>query len=265
MLIGTAYSVLIRLELSGPGVQFIADNQLVRRTFLTIYTDYFLNIISASKLGKGESPKLNTASLLKRDFRINLEILTYLWAALFMIKAILLEVYLIGAYIIGPNLARDRISFNELELVNWILTKGHLNWGVNYTYNLGKGLSKNSINGIVNRNFGIAYSPLRPRQRKDHSTIFTYPLFIQIINGKAKLFGRVLGKYVSTLAKAAATYSIIKINGQSKVDNSMNIVKKQQLNITTVKIKIKIYNLLRLSIVGICLQWVFNYQIPGTF
>jgi cytochrome c oxidase subunit 1 len=27
-LIGTAYSVLIRLELSGPGVQFIADNQL---------------------------------------------------------------------------------------------------------------------------------------------------------------------------------------------------------------------------------------------
>ena len=27
-LIGTAFSVLIRLELSGPGVQFIADNQL---------------------------------------------------------------------------------------------------------------------------------------------------------------------------------------------------------------------------------------------
>jgi cytochrome c oxidase subunit 1 len=27
-LIGTAYSVLIRLELSGPGVQFIEDNQL---------------------------------------------------------------------------------------------------------------------------------------------------------------------------------------------------------------------------------------------
>lgn len=27
-LIGTAYSVLIRLELSGPGVQYIADNQL---------------------------------------------------------------------------------------------------------------------------------------------------------------------------------------------------------------------------------------------
>src|ERR1700760_1050289 len=27
-LIGTAYSVLIRIELSGPGVQYIADNQL---------------------------------------------------------------------------------------------------------------------------------------------------------------------------------------------------------------------------------------------
>jgi len=27
-LLGTAYSVLIRLELSGPGVQYIADNQL---------------------------------------------------------------------------------------------------------------------------------------------------------------------------------------------------------------------------------------------
>ena len=27
-LIGTGFSVLIRLELSGPGVQFIADNQL---------------------------------------------------------------------------------------------------------------------------------------------------------------------------------------------------------------------------------------------
>jgi heme/copper-type cytochrome/quinol oxidase subunit 1 len=27
-LIGTAFSVLIRLELSGPGIQYIADNQL---------------------------------------------------------------------------------------------------------------------------------------------------------------------------------------------------------------------------------------------
>lgn len=62
-LLGTAFSVLIRLELSGPGVQYIADNQLVRRTSVTAYTDYFLYIITASKLGKGESPELNTASL----------------------------------------------------------------------------------------------------------------------------------------------------------------------------------------------------------
>lgn len=31
------------MELSGPGVQYIADNQLVRRLTLTIYIDYFLN------------------------------------------------------------------------------------------------------------------------------------------------------------------------------------------------------------------------------
>ena len=41
-LLGTAFSVLIRMELSGPGVQYIADNQLVRRTSVTAYTDYFL-------------------------------------------------------------------------------------------------------------------------------------------------------------------------------------------------------------------------------
>ena len=27
-LLGTAYSVIIRIELSGPGVQYVADNQL---------------------------------------------------------------------------------------------------------------------------------------------------------------------------------------------------------------------------------------------
>ena len=31
-LVGTAFSVLIRLELSGPGVQYIADNQLYNST-----------------------------------------------------------------------------------------------------------------------------------------------------------------------------------------------------------------------------------------
>ena len=50
-LLGTAFSVLIRMELSGPGVQYIADNQLVRRTSVTAYTDCFLYTIPASKLG----------------------------------------------------------------------------------------------------------------------------------------------------------------------------------------------------------------------
>ena len=82
-LLGTAFSVLIRMELSGPGVQYIADNQLVRRTSVTAYTDYFLYIISASKLGKGESPELNTASLLEGVFMTNLDVINYLRAALF--------------------------------------------------------------------------------------------------------------------------------------------------------------------------------------
>jgi len=33
------------MELSGPGVQYIADNQLVRRTYITTYTDYFLYLL----------------------------------------------------------------------------------------------------------------------------------------------------------------------------------------------------------------------------
>jgi hypothetical protein len=75
-------------------------------------------IISASKLGEGESPKLNTASLLKGNIRINLEILKYSRAALSKVKAILLEVYLIGASLIGLSLARDGTNKFELGLVN---------------------------------------------------------------------------------------------------------------------------------------------------
>lgn len=127
-------------------------------------------MISASKLGGGESPKLNTASLLEGVIRINLVILIYPRAALSKVKAILLEVYLIGAYLIGPSLARDWTSINELGLVNWILAKGHFNRGVIYTHNLGKGLPKDSINGVIIWNFGIAYSPRWPWQRKDRIT-----------------------------------------------------------------------------------------------
>jgi len=38
-LIGTAFSVLIRLELSGPGVQYIADNQLYN-SIITAHANY---------------------------------------------------------------------------------------------------------------------------------------------------------------------------------------------------------------------------------
>lgn len=76
----------------------------------------------------------------KGNIRFNLEIMKYSRAALSKVKAILLEVYLIGAYLIGPSLARDRASKCELGLDNWVLTKGHFNRGVNYTLNLGKRL-----------------------------------------------------------------------------------------------------------------------------
>ena len=148
-LLGTAFSVLIRMELSGPGVQYIADNQLVRRTSVTAYTDYFLCIISASKLGKGESPELNTASLLEGVFRINLDVLNYLRAALSKVKVILLEVYLKDVYFIGPSLAKDWTRQNELGLDNWVLTKGHFDRGVEYTLNLGNGLPKDKLEGAV--------------------------------------------------------------------------------------------------------------------
>jgi hypothetical protein len=99
-------------------VQYIADNQLVRRLSITIYIDYFLCIISTSKLGKGENSKLNTASLQKGGKVINLDITLDPRVALPMVKVTLLKVYLIGAYIVGPNLARDRVSILELVLDN---------------------------------------------------------------------------------------------------------------------------------------------------
>lgn len=243
-LLGTAFSVLIRMELSGPGVQYIADNQLVRRTYITTYTDYFLYVISASKLGEGENPKLNTASLLEGVFRTNLGVLNYLRAALSMVKVILLEVYLKDAFIIGPSLAKDWTRKNELGLDNWILAKGHSYRGVKYTLNLGNGLPKDKLKGVVNRNFGIAYSQRWPWQRKDRSTIFILSLIkrLAFIRNNKKIFGRVLGKYASTYTKVAAFDSTIKFDSQSKVDK-LNAYDKEQLmlQLTKIAFKKKIY------------------------
>jgi len=51
-LLGTAFSVLIRLELSGPGVQYIADNQLYNAiiTAHAILMIFFMVEINASML-----------------------------------------------------------------------------------------------------------------------------------------------------------------------------------------------------------------------
>lgn len=51
-LVGTAFSVLIRLELSGPGVQFIADNQLYNSiiTAHAIVMIFFMVKINANML-----------------------------------------------------------------------------------------------------------------------------------------------------------------------------------------------------------------------
>jgi cytochrome c oxidase subunit 1 len=51
-LIGTAFSVLIRLELSGPGVQYIADNQLYNSiiTAHAIIMIFFMVKTNANKL-----------------------------------------------------------------------------------------------------------------------------------------------------------------------------------------------------------------------
>ena len=242
-LLGTAFSVLIRMELSGPGVQYISDNQLVRRMSITIYIDYFLYIISASKLGEEESSELNTASLSEGNRQvINLEITKYSQAALSKVKATLPEVYLIGASLIGLSLARDRTNNYELGLVNRVLAKGRINQGIIYALNLGKGLPKDN-NGIVNQNYGIVYCLNRLWQRKDHSTKLISSLFIKIVN-RNKLFGRVLGKYLSTKAKAADSVSVIKFNSLSKIDKFNEHCKKQLYNKTYPVIKRKIYNLL---------------------
>ena len=65
-LLGTAFSVLIRMELAGPGVQYIADNQLYNSiiTAHAILMIFFMVIINASMLNeKSESLSVNTTSI----------------------------------------------------------------------------------------------------------------------------------------------------------------------------------------------------------
>jgi transketolase N-terminal domain/subunit len=67
---------------------------------------------------------------------------------------------------------------NELGLDNWILTKGHFYRGVYYTLNLGNGLPKDILKGVVYQKFGIAYNQRRSGQRRDRTTYnLSYKLF----------------------------------------------------------------------------------------
>lgn len=177
------------------------------RGITSLYVFKYLSscIISASKLGGGESPKLNTASLLEGKFvRVNFNSLNIFRAALPRVKAILLEIYLKGASIIRPSPVRDRTSYFELGLDNWILTKGRINRGVQNTLNLRNGLPKGWIVGaaaslryfacltkccihskrVFIRNYGIAYCPHGLWQRRDHSTTRVFTInFLKLSRG----------------------------------------------------------------------------------
>jgi hypothetical protein len=68
-LIGTAFSVLIRLELSGPGVQYIADNQLYNSiiTAHAIVMIFFMVKINAHMLNNKSELSLEDIFETKSD------------------------------------------------------------------------------------------------------------------------------------------------------------------------------------------------------
>ena len=204
---------------------------------------------------------------------INLEILLPARVALLMVKVILLEVYLIDAYIIGLNLTRNMVSTIEFVLDNWVRAKGLCSRGINYVLNLGKGLPKSRFSGIVNWEFGIAYSFLKPWLRNNRSTNINYPTIfggiirfhqrlnglqglelsnsiralLPRISGNIKIFGRVIGRYASTVVKTADSVSVFKYNSLSKIDKLFIYCKNLNLfnnNFSGAPLNWKIYNLL---------------------
>jgi len=62
-----------------------------------------------------------------------------------MVKAILPETYLIGAFVMGPSLEKNKARNFELGLDNWILAKGRIYRDVSNILNLRKGLPKRRI------------------------------------------------------------------------------------------------------------------------
>src|SRR6476620_12457625 len=64
-LVGTSFSVLIRLELSGPGVQFIADNQLYNSIITAHAIVMIFFMVMPALIGGFGKIKYNTESNLK--------------------------------------------------------------------------------------------------------------------------------------------------------------------------------------------------------
>lgn len=62
-----------------------------------------------------------------------------------MVKAILPETYLIGAFVMGPSLEKIMARNFELGLDNWILAKGRIYRDVSNILNLRKGLPNGRI------------------------------------------------------------------------------------------------------------------------
>src|SRR5947209_11820712 len=73
-LVGTSFSVLIRLELSGPGVQYIADNQLYNSiiTAHAIVMIFFMVKYNANKLN--ENLKLSSVNATIGDNNFDVKI-----------------------------------------------------------------------------------------------------------------------------------------------------------------------------------------------
>jgi hypothetical protein len=69
-LIGTAFSVLIRLELSGPGIQYIADNQLYNNIITAHAIIMIFFMVMPALIGGFGKIKINTINnnFIKKDF-----------------------------------------------------------------------------------------------------------------------------------------------------------------------------------------------------
>src|SRR5205814_6595585 len=71
-LIGTAFSVLIRIELAGPGVQYIADNQLYNSiiTSHAILMIFFMVNKNAYMLNSNSVVSVRNYSVISNDVKI---------------------------------------------------------------------------------------------------------------------------------------------------------------------------------------------------